>query len=354
MRWAAAPKTLIIRDHEQPTTWNVKVGPLRPVSPAVHWTAKLSEAAAQAGCSEILFGMAAMQDDARIEDRGSSRFSADIMPIECKTVSMAACASGANMFVHQSPAGVGSVLRRKNVSILFLRSNLRESGYHLQMPIPDDITLILREIDQVLKNQGVAPHARPIMAVIEFGKHFGVSMPITKLPTNMRLPPDAPAELVTTSAYTDRIHRWYEEVYGDLIKTDFSQKAKVAVLADGDMWEMRIPLIYGMAVIEAKRELPKDSGNRIGTKVLDINACALLTGITESRLQHFSDNDLDEVYGLFHVGLDVRKAFDRFRKSAPMFAAAEDDWAAAVAHKTNQSPNWGQARWSSLQRPRSS
>ena len=71
MRWAAAPKTLIIRDHEQPTTWNVKVGPLRPVSPAVHWTAKLSEAAAQAGCSEILFGMAAMQDDARIEDRGS-------------------------------------------------------------------------------------------------------------------------------------------------------------------------------------------------------------------------------------------------------------------------------------------
>lgn len=168
------------------------------------------------------------------------------------------------------------------------------------MQIPDDITPILREIDQSLKEKAIPPHSRPIMAVIEFGNRFRISLPIAKLP------PGAPEELVATSVYTDRIHRWYEEVYGDLIKTDFSEKAKVAVLADGDIWEMRIPLIYGMAVIGVKRELPKEAGNRIGTKVLDINACASLTGITEARLQHFSDDDLNEVYGLFVVGLDVR------------------------------------------------
>lgn len=211
------------------------------------------------------------------------------------------------------------------------------------MQIPDDITPILREIDQSLKEKDIPPHSRPIMAVIEFGNRFHISLPLAKLP------PGAPPELVETSVHTDRIHRWYEEVYGERIKTDFSDKAKVAVLADGDIWEMRLPLIYGMAVIEVKRELPKDTGNRIGTKVLNINACASLTGITEARLKHFSDDDLNEVYGLLVVGLDVRKAFDRFRKAAPMFAAAEEDWFAAVAHMTNQSPNWGQARWSSLQ-----
>lgn len=211
------------------------------------------------------------------------------------------------------------------------------------MQIPDDITPILREIDQSLKEKAVPPHSRPIMAVIEFGNRFRISLPIAKLP------PGAPAELVATSVYTDRIHRWYEEVYGDLIKTDFSEKAKVAVLADGDIWEMRIPLIYGTVVIEAKRDLPSHVGNRIVTQVLNVNACASLKGITEARLQHFSDNDLNEVYGLFVVGLDVRDAFKRFRKSDPMFAAAEEDWFAAVAHMTNQSPNWGQARWSSLQ-----
>lgn len=211
------------------------------------------------------------------------------------------------------------------------------------MQIPDGITPILREIDQSLKEKAIPPHSRPIMAVIEFGNRFRISLPIAKLPLG------APAELVATSVYTDRIHRWYEEVYSDLIKTDFSEKAKVAVLADGDIWEMRIPLIYGTVVIEAKRDLPSHTGNRIGTQVLNVNACVSLTGITEDRLQYFSDDDLNEVYGLFVVGLDVRNAFKRFRKSDPMFAAAEEDWFAAVAHMTNQSPNWGQARWSSLQ-----
>lgn len=211
------------------------------------------------------------------------------------------------------------------------------------MKIPGDISSILREIDQSLKEKGIPPHSRPIMAVIEFGNRFHISLPLAKLP------PGAPPELVAMSVYSDNINRWYEELYGDLIKTDFSEKAKVAVLADGDIWEMRIPLINGTAVIEVKRVLPKELGNRIGTQVLDINACASLTGITEARLQHFSDNDLTEVYGLFVVGLDVREAFNRFRKADPMLATAEEDWFAGVGHMTNQSPNWGQARWSSLQ-----
>lgn len=211
------------------------------------------------------------------------------------------------------------------------------------MTIPDDITPILSEIDRSLKEKEIPPHSRPILAVIEFGKRFHISLPLAKLPYG------APAELVATAVYTDRIHRWYEEVYGDLIKKDFSAKAKVAVLADGDIWEMRIPLIYGTAVIEAKRDLPIRAGNKIGTQVLRINACASLAGISEARLRHFSDVDLNEVYGLFVVGLDVRKAFDRFRLADPMFAAAEDDWAAAVANMTSQSPNWGHARWASLQ-----
>lgn len=212
------------------------------------------------------------------------------------------------------------------------------------MTIPDDITPILREIDQSLKEKEIPPHARPIRAVIEFGKRFHISLPLTKLP------PGAPAELVASGVYTDRIHRYYKEVYGDRIKADFSEKAKVAVLADGDIWEMQIPLVFGTVVaVEAKRELPSETGNRIGTQALKVNACASLTGISKARLQHFSDDDLNEVYGLFVVGLDVRKAFDRFRKADPMFAAAEDDWAAAVANMTRQSPNWGHARWASLQ-----
>ncbi|WP_245595119.1 hypothetical protein [Leisingera daeponensis] len=198
------------------------------------------------------------------------------------------------------------------------------------MKIPEDISSVLREIDQSLKEKGIPPHSRPILAVIEFGKRFHIGLPLAKLPSG------APPELIAASVHTDNIYSWYKDVYGDLLKTDFSEKAKVAVLADGDIWEMRIPLIYGTAVIEAKRDFSSHTGSRIGTQVLRINAGASLSGITEARLQHFSDGDLNEVYGLFVVGLDVRNAFDRFRTSDPMFAAAEDDWAAAVANMTSQ------------------
>ncbi len=92
------------------------------------------------------------------------------------------------------------------------------------MDIPDDISPILREIDQTLKEKAIPPHSRPIMAVIEFGKRFHISLPLANLP------PGAPADLVATGIYTDRIHSWYAEVYGALIKSDFSEKAKVAVL----------------------------------------------------------------------------------------------------------------------------
>lgn len=211
------------------------------------------------------------------------------------------------------------------------------------MIIPDDITPVLSEIDQSLKEKEIPPHSRPIWAVKEFGKRFHIRLPLGKLP------PGAPADLAATAVYTDRIHRWYRETYGDLINVDFSANAKVAVLADEDIWEMRIPLVTGAVVVEVKRDLPSHTGNRIGPQALDINACASLTGITEARLQHFSDGDLNEVYELFVAGLDVRKAFDRFRKAGPMFAAAEGDWATAVAHMTSQSPNWGHARWASLQ-----
>jgi hypothetical protein len=211
------------------------------------------------------------------------------------------------------------------------------------LPIPEDIGPIIRDIDQSLKDKSVPPHSRPIMAVIEFGKRFRISIPLVKPPLGAR------EDLVKTSVYTAQIHKWYEQVYGDLIKVDFSQKARVAVLADGDIWEMRIPLLFGHAVIEATREVSGQQTNKIGTSVIRMNASDALTGITGARLEHFSDADLSEVYGLFHVGLDVRHTFDRFRKSHQKFVEAEDDWATAVNLMTNQSPNWGQARWASLQ-----
>lgn len=132
------------------------------------------------------------------------------------------------------------------------------------------------------------------------------------------------------------------------MKFDPSANAKVAVLADGDIWEVRIPLIRGTAV-GVERTLAEKHTQAFSRGPVWINACGALTHITQARLSGFSDADLSEVYGLYCVGLDVRAAFDRFREVHQKFEEAESDWATSVMHLTAQKPNFGQSRWSSLQ-----
>ena len=207
--------------------------------------------------------------------------------------------------------------------------------------IPNDLSEILLEIDAELKAQGVKQHARPIQAVRAFSKRFSISMPLTD-----QLITGAPRELKVASKYTREIYRWYDDMYGDALKVDFSERAKIGVLADGDMWEMRIPKVFGLVVVEETREMSEPT---ITTGVIRVNPCCSLVGLTEGRLSRFADADLNEIYQLYVIGLDVRAAFDRFRSAHPMFAEAESDWAAAAMHLTAQTPNYGQSRWASLQ-----
>jgi hypothetical protein len=208
--------------------------------------------------------------------------------------------------------------------------------------IPEDITPILREIDEVLKAKGVPPHARGIRAVIAFGQRFQLNIPLVAVKPHK---PDL--ELAKNSTYTARIYDWFEEVYGERMKFDPSDK--VAVIADGDLWELRIPLIYGTVIVDARNDFLNDRPNIFSASPVKINACAALTHITPARLKCFRDSDLQEVYGSYCVGLDTRAAFDRFRKADSKFLEAESDWKAAVMHLTAQRPNFGQSRWSSLQ-----
>jgi len=207
--------------------------------------------------------------------------------------------------------------------------------------IPDDITSIIREIDGELKAEGVPPLGRPMNAIIKFGRRFNMSMEFTEPH------PAIDNELKKSWKYAKKIHDWYEEVYEDQIKFDPSADAKVVVQADGDLFELRLPIVWGTFVPIVERTLSEqDDAVVVAPK---INACNQLSGITQPRLTHFSDSDLKEVFGMFIVGMEVRAAFKRFSKASHFFREAQSDWMTAVMHMTSQNPNFGQARWASLQ-----
>ena len=206
----------------------------------------------------------------------------------------------------------------------------------------DEFELALREIDEELKRDGIPPHGRGMNALIKFGERFRLSMPFNKPQ------PGVPPEVAVNWSHTERIFRWFEDVYGERNKFDPSAGRKVAVLANGDMWEIRLPMIWGRLIPVFEKNLTL-SRPIISTVPRPHNISNSITSITDRRLQQFNEDDTNEVYGHFVVGLEVCEALDRFRKSHPLFTEAQSDMATAVAMLTAHSPNYGQSRWASLQ-----
>lgn len=210
--------------------------------------------------------------------------------------------------------------------------------------IPEDISTILSEIDAELKAEGVLPHQRPMKAVIAFGRRFNISLPLFKLrPTSVRIPEFAGHEHLTA-----KIYDWFDDVYGDRTKVDPSSNARVAVLAHGDIWEMRLPVIFGDEIVQATRNFEAPE-NVLSEGPIHTNAASHLEQITAARLRQFSDEDLAEALELYRLGRQVRATFDRFRNHHTLFPIAESSWSAAVMHLTAQNPDHGESRWSSLQ-----
>lgn len=206
----------------------------------------------------------------------------------------------------------------------------------------DEFERAIREIDEELRAEGIPPHARGFNAVRKFGQRYKLSMPFN------RPNPGAPQELFDNWPYSEKIFLWFSDIYGQRNKIDPSAGRRVAVLADEDIWELRLPLFWGRLepVVERKLTEPEQVISR-GLRRHNISNG--LTNITTKRLERFSDADADEMVGQFVVGLDVCRAIDRFRAEHTFFAEAQSDLATAVATLVAQNPSYGQSRWASQQ-----
>lgn len=205
-----------------------------------------------------------------------------------------------------------------------------------------DIEAEIERIDGALKAAGIPPHQRPIRAVVEFGKKFKLSMPIAGGESG------ASGEVGKNWIFSQRIYDWYRDVYGERSKVDPSEHSRIAVLVDGDLWEVRIPLFFGTAFIVPSRVLGTNE-DRIGRRPLPINPLEAMVGITQQRASRFSDADVEECVKQYLIGFDVRSAFDRCLQRSSYFAESRNDLLTSVVHLTNRSPSYGQARWSTLQ-----
>ncbi|MBU2935141.1 MULTISPECIES: HEPN domain-containing protein [Pacificibacter] len=208
--------------------------------------------------------------------------------------------------------------------------------------LPDDLNSIIETADRELQAEDVPPHARPIHAVMKVARALGLpGLPLVPL-TEHHPEKDSLPDLIT-----QRISSWYQELYGDRLNLDPSANARVAIIADGDIWEGNLPIIFG-GLVAPSRKLPDTTGKNPNAPKI-YNPCAHLTGITQARLNRFTNEDINEVVDLYNLGHNSREAFKRFRNFDPLFVRAEADWAAATLHLTAQRPDYGQSLYSSYQ-----
>ena len=209
--------------------------------------------------------------------------------------------------------------------------------------IPEDLDQVLFEIDNDLIADGVPPAGRPLSAISAFSKKFQISLPASP-GTTMR----AGRELFEGGKYTDRIYAWYRVKYGDRLGVDASAGRVVVVLADGDLWELALPQFFGTMRIFVGRSLSTDhSSVVIGRGGVDHNACDSLRGITEFRLNQFSDDDLKAVFDQFVTGMDCCAAISQNAPKNHFFNQCTGDLLTAVQNLTAQTHNYGQSRYAS-------
>lgn len=209
---------------------------------------------------------------------------------------------------------------------------------------PEDLHAFLDSIDQDLKDKGIKPHQRGAHAIIEFGRRFHLSLPFSPIKSGTY----APKELLQNNHYTIEINRYFEELYGAAQLVDPAEKSCVSVLADGDIWQLPIPIIWGEAMVTLSRDFFPTKPAGLGVPVI-INPCQELVDITPKRLKKFSTDDLNEVSHMFNLGFNVKEAFNRFRNDDYGFTEAENDWFTSVLQLTMRNPAYGQSNWSSLQ-----
>ena len=210
----------------------------------------------------------------------------------------------------------------------------------------EEFALLMADVDRRLREKGIAIPARPFHAVPLVAEALGVT---EEIPIDRR---DTDGEITAESLFS-HIHRWYEDHYGDRLKTPVGPGA-IALKIRGEAWKANLPLVYGSVELVADRNLATKAllsgllvagpGRRPTHNVL-----ASIEGFPRQLAALFTDRELREIFDDYVFALGVLQEMQSQRQHDALIAAAFTDLDVAVDKLTSDSPDYGLSRWSSLQ-----
>lgn len=205
-----------------------------------------------------------------------------------------------------------------------------------------DLERDLQEIDNLLAERGIPISARPIHAIIEFGKKHKISMPIT-ISKHLQSVLPYPKE---HEKYTSYIHKWYDEKYGERVKHNYSP-GKLALLIKNTPWQMTLPLVYG-AIIPIMDVTLKSIPQNISRGSIQFNILTCIENMTQNSARDLNETELKYIFTRFITGMDVCNDLSE-RHNKQFISEAHSDLLASVDYLMRGKPECGQSRWSTLQ-----
>lgn len=197
---------------------------------------------------------------------------------------------------------------------------------------------LMAEVDAKLKAEGVDIPNRPILAVGEVAGRFHLNIPLGG--PSEGLPPDLAANVDLAEA----IRQWYDDNYGDRIKTDFSPGTTIVEL-DGDLYEMRVPRLFGEVRFVLSRAWIPNPGISRGPIVANI--VQLVADMTPAKAARLSDDALGNLAAAFEIAMPACYTLEG--TGHRLMHIARGDVRVAVASLIGPGARYGESKWASLQ-----
>ncbi|WYX07930.1 hypothetical protein WJ978_17960 [Achromobacter xylosoxidans] len=164
----------------------------------------------------------------------------------------------------------------------------------------EEFDSMMTSLDGHLTSLGLLPAQRPLNASLVVSSTLRLSGTFILGGSSNRGEPFSPKDLLA------RIHDWYEEIYGERTKIDFSP-GSIVVSTHGNFWEMKIPRTVGQVQAFISADLSHE-GNRIATKdspLAKFNILCSLQGMTQAYANRLSSDDLRLLNEKFHTGSEA-------------------------------------------------
>jgi hypothetical protein len=213
-------------------------------------------------------------------------------------------------------------------------------GYGDPLNLPEDeFDAVMTEIDKIIRARNGQIPGREIVGYAEYAKKFRVSFSS-----------EHPAAL--------RIFAWFERIYGDRLKMDWDF-GRSAVLVQGEICKIRSERFYGTRIIvcspvgmNIQFRQETRPGEHLTLKNLLVDDVGGLTPDLARRLPAIECEQILRAYGqmfLTFSRLETCLGARRGGTDAPFIKEAMHDLGISVDSLLTSRPDYGQAKWESLQ-----